>query len=205
MHTHKAGAHQRTSLLVLTHFFLCRTHLEMPPGASACSTRRGTAKPTCSSATPPTTCRGFWVATPPGWAPRTPPCCKPSSARVRVCVCMSGWLGEWRLCVHCSSSYCRFFPSNRLLLMEQWGEDVRHNPRPSASLLPPLPAICVLPPLRLLVSLILLCLLFPPCVVIFWGVLIYSVLILLQPGALSSGWQGRTSLRGANQLRQNLK
>lgn len=33
----------------------------------------------------------------------------------------------------------------------------------------------------------------------------HFVLILLQPGALSSGWQARTLLRGANQLRQKLE
>lgn len=140
-HTHKAGAHQRTSLLVLTHFFFCRTRLETPPGASGCSARRATAKPTCSSATPPTTCRGFWVATPPGWAPRTPPCCKPSSARVRVVHAHERVAGGvcWRLCVRCSSSYCCFFPLQQASADGTVGARRPAQTTPSLSLRPPSP------------------------------------------------------------------
>lgn len=90
--------------------------------------------------------------------------------------------------------------------MEQRGEDIQHDqPAP-----PSLPSHHV--SLCLLVSLTLLCLLFfytPGIFIIIFfgggGGSHHSVLILLQPGAPSSAWQGRTLLRGANQLRQNLK
>lgn len=80
---------------------------------------------------------------------------------------------------------------DRLLLREQRGKDIRHDS-------PACPSVTV--PLS-----------FPnhkcPCVAftLLFCCSHHSVLILLQPGALSSGWQGRMLLRGANQLRQNLK
>ena len=118
-HTHKenthmyaehANAHPRMPSCIKSCHTLslsCRMCLATPPRASACSAQQATAHPICSSTMPPTTCRGFWVATPLGWAPLTPPCCKPSSVRVRVCVCVcvpvcttvlkSGWLSGWRI------------------------------------------------------------------------------------------------------------
>lgn len=89
----------------------CRLRLETPPKVSGCSTQQATAELICSSATPPTTCRGCWVATPPGWAPHTPPCCRPSSVRVSLCVCVYLLCVCFRVCVHCSCShYCSFPP-----------------------------------------------------------------------------------------------
>lgn len=65
----------------------CRMCLAMPRRASACSAQQAMANPICCSVMPPTTCREFWVATPLGWAPLIPLCCKPSSVRVRVMTC----------------------------------------------------------------------------------------------------------------------
>lgn len=106
---HSVSSHTHTSVS-------CRLRLETPPKASGCSTQQATAELICSSATPPTTCRGCWVATPPGWAPHTPPCCRPSSVRVSLCVCVCVKCVYllcvcFRVCVHCSCShYCSFPP-----------------------------------------------------------------------------------------------
>ena len=91
MYAEHANAHPRMPSCIKSCHTLslsCRMCLATPPRASACSAQQATAHPICSSTMPPTTCRGFWVATPLGWAPLTPPCCKPSSVRVRVCVCL---------------------------------------------------------------------------------------------------------------------
>lgn len=138
----------------------CRMHLATPPRASACSAQQATANRICSSAMPPTTCREFWVATPLGWVTLTPPCCKPSSVRVRVmmhaCIpvskaCSCGfadeeWVAKWLeecfllcvcQCVYCSCShYCTFPPTGFC-----WWKR-RKTPRPSTSS----PSCCLHPP-----------------------------------------------------------
>ena len=85
--THVHRTRQRTSMHAFIRHTLslcCRMCLATPPWASACSVQQAMANPICCSVMPPSTCREFWVATPLGWAPLTPPCCKPSSVRVRV-------------------------------------------------------------------------------------------------------------------------
>lgn len=107
------------ALNAVTRCLSCRMCLAMPQRASACLARRATANPICCSAMPPTTCREFWVVTPLGWAPVTPPFCRPSSVRVRVMMSAyspmctigfyvgllmrSGWLSGW------ISVFCFFF------------------------------------------------------------------------------------------------
>lgn len=80
------------------------------------------------------------------------------------------------------------FPSNRLLLMEQ-EEDIQRI-TPSLCLRPPFPPHHMCPSVS--PSLILFA--FPFCVKFFSPPILYhSVLILLQPSASSSGWQGGAS------------
>lgn len=126
----------------------CRLRLETPPKASGCSTQQATAELICSSATPPTTCRGCWVATPPGWAPHTPPCCRPSSVRVSLCVCVCVF--TYSVCVFvCVSTAAVLITALSLHQASADGTGGRlpEHHHSSVSLLPPilpsLPAICV--------------------------------------------------------------
>ena len=193
----------------------CRTRLATPRRASACSAQRAMAILICSSVMPPTTCRGFWVATPPGWAPLTPPCCKRSSVRVRaVCLCgVKVWLCVflwiwWQTvavaggflpvcvcvceCVHvCVSTAAVLIIVPSLQQASADGTGGRHpEPHPSVSSLP----FCLPSPpsasLHLSSSLLgFIVFLFSPCVLP--PVLHFYILVLLRPAASSCMQAGR--------------
>lgn len=123
--------------------------LAMPTRGSACSAQRGTENPMCFSMMTPTTCRGFWVVTPPGWAPLTPPCCKPSSVRVRVMVslCLCVYVDLQMKCVAKWLEVCVFLCvcvySMQLLSLQQVSADGAGGRHPAPQP-PPIPLILLL-------------------------------------------------------------